>query len=253
MKNLVYDGTFDGLMTAVFEVFEYKFDDVNFYSKDQFQADFFSENFEVITNSEKSTRVLNKIEKNLGKEGIHNLLATFFSEDLNKERLIFSAINQSLKNPHQNIFQNFADDDMLQISKILKSFGRERHRMLAFLRFEKLQDDTYFATIDPDFNVLPFIFKHFEKRYADQKWMIFDARRNYGAYYDLESVQFFNPENDQLQMMRNAKNFHHDEEKHWQKMWQNYFTNTGIASRKNMKLHIQWMPKRYWKYLTEKF
>ena len=42
-------------------------------------------------------------------------------------------------------------------------------------------------------------------------------------------------------------------EKKYQTLWQRYFVKTGIPERKNMKLHIQWMPKRYWKYLTEKF
>ena len=31
-----------------------------------------------------------------------------------------------------------------------------------------------------------------------------------------------------------------------------YFKSTNIKSRKNMKLHLQHVPKRYWKYLTEK-
>ena len=41
--------------------------------------------------------------------------------------------------------------------------------MLAFVRFELLQDEVYFAKIEPDFNVLPLFRKHFKERYADQK------------------------------------------------------------------------------------
>ncbi|MFN8364013.1 MAG: DUF4130 domain-containing protein [Cloacibacterium normanense] len=62
--------------------------------------------------------------------------------------------------------------------------------MLAFVRFELLQDEVYFAKIEPDFNVLPLIRKHFKERYADQKWMIFDLKRHYGIFYDLKEVQF---------------------------------------------------------------
>ncbi|MGY0039832.1 DUF4130 domain-containing protein [Pedobacter sp. NJ-S-72] len=35
-------------------------------------------------------------------------------------------------------------------------------------------------------------------------------------------------------------------------LWKDYFKSTNIAARKNTKLHIQHVPKRYWKYLTEK-
>ena len=44
------------------------------------------------------------------------------------------------------------------------------------------------AIVQPDFNVLPLIEKHFRERYADQRWLIYDVRRKYGLYYDLQTV-----------------------------------------------------------------
>ena len=38
----------------------------------------------------------------------------------------------------------------------------------------------------------------------------------------------------------------------FQTLWRDYFKSTNIKSRKNMRLHIQHVPKRYWKYLSEK-
>ncbi|RYE25413.1 MAG: DUF4130 domain-containing protein, partial [Sphingobacteriales bacterium] len=38
----------------------------------------------------------------------------------------------------------------------------------------------------------------------------------------------------------------------YQLLWKSYFNNSNIKERKNMKLHIQHIPRRYWKYLTEK-
>ncbi|MGZ5274180.1 MAG: DUF4130 domain-containing protein, partial [Kaistella sp.] len=63
---------------------------------------------------------------------------------------------------------------------------------------------------------------------------------------------FFYPEQEQLILLKNSENLHHDEEKKYQKLWQRYFTKTNIKERKNLKLHVQHVPKRYWKYLTEK-
>lgn len=251
MNTLLYDGSFDGLLTAIFEVFEYRFHDVNIVKRENFQQEnMFAEVHEVITQNEKAERVLKKIEDNIGKMGVYELLKVFLSEEQDLEHLIFSAVQQSLQHPKENILQNYTHDDILKISKISKSVSRERHRMTTFVRFEKMQDNVYFAKIDPDFNVLPLIRNHFKNRYQDQKWMIYDLRRNYGIFYDLEICDFFYPD-EKIDLHQYQKKFH-DEEQQYQKLWQRYFTKTNIVERKNLKLHIQHVPKRYWKYLTEK-
>lgn len=252
MTTLLYDGSFDGLFTAIFEVFEYRYQDVEIVSKERFhQENIFAEIHEVITQTDKSERVLKKLEQNIGKQGIYTFLKVFLSEDPELEKLILSAVQQSIKHPGKNILENYADADIMKISKICKSVGRESHRMTAFVRFEKMQDGVFFSKINPDFNVLPLIRKHFSDRYQDQKWMIYDLRRNYGIIYDLEASDFFYP--DEKLDMKNYHDKFHDEEKNYQTLWQRYFTKTNIIERKNLKLHVQHVPKRYWKYLTEKW
>ncbi|REC48022.1 TIGR03915 family putative DNA repair protein [Chryseobacterium pennipullorum] len=251
MTTLIYDGSFDGLFTAIFEVFEYRYQDVDIVAREKFhQENIFAEIHETISQPEKSERVLNKLEQSIGKRGIHQLLKVFLSEDPELEKIILSSVRQSVKQQEKNILENFADPDILKISKICKSVDRERHRMTAFVRFEKMKDGVFFAKIDPDFNVLPLIRKHFKDRYQDQKWMIYDLRRNYGIMYDLENCDFFYPD-EKLDLNKYRDKFH-DEENQYQTLWKRYFTKTNIVERKNMKLHIQHVPKRYWKYLTEK-
>lgn len=254
MTTLLYDGTFEGLLTAVFEVFEYKFDVAEIIAKEKYQTQtIFTEHHEVFTNTEKVDRVENKLEKNLGKKGVSQLLRVYLSEKEEAERLILSAIQLSLQFPTENILDNFGNPDILDIAKINKSISREVHRMHAFVRFEKLQDEVFFAKIEPDFNVVPLIVTHFKNRYRDQKWMIYDLKRHYGIFYDLEDVQFFEPALEQTQQLKRTENILHEEEIQYQKLWQRYFFKTNIPERKNMKLHVQSLPKRYWKYLTEKF
>jgi len=127
MTTLVYDGSFEGLMTAVFEVFEYRFEPVEIISREHYAEDIFSTIHEVITDSEKADRVIKKLENNLGKSGVKQLLLVYLSERPDSGNLILSAVKQSVKNPHENILQNFADSDIMEISKICKSMGREIH------------------------------------------------------------------------------------------------------------------------------
>lgn len=253
MTTLLYDGTFEGLMTAIFEVYEYRFEPVKIIAIEKYESEsIFTDHHTVITNQEKADRVLKKVETNLGKKGVSQLLRVYLSENETAERLILSAISKSIQHPTQNVLNNFADADMMHIAKITKSVSREIHRMHAFVRFEKLQDDVYFSKIEPDFNVLPLIVSHFKNRYQDQKWMIYDLRRHYGIFYDLNEVQFFEPAIEQTQQLKRTENLLHEEEIQYQKLWQRYFAKTNIPERKNLKLHVQSLPKRYWKYLTEK-
>ena len=254
MTTLIYDCSFEGLLTAVFEVFEYKLSSPKIISKENYSSEnMFAEIHEVFTSKEKSERVLNKLELNIGKSGISQLLKVYLSEREDLEFLILNAIQKSIKNSLvNNILQNYADENILEIAKINKSINREIHRMHAFVRFEKLKDEVYFSKIEPDFNVLPLIVKHFKDRYQDQKWMIFDLKRHYGVTYDLQTVDFFYPETDQLYNFKKIENLLHEEEIRYQKLWQRYFFKTNIPERKNLKLHYQHVPKRYWKYLTEK-
>ncbi|WP_226063908.1 TIGR03915 family putative DNA repair protein [Kaistella polysaccharea] len=253
MTTLLYDGTFEGLFTAIFEVYEYKFQPAEIISIDQYKTEsIFSDPHEVITNEVKANRVLQKLENNLGKKGVSQLLRVYLSENENAERLILSAVSLSLKFPKDPVLNNFANVDMMDIAKITKSISREVHRMHAFVRFEKLQDEVYFSKIEPDFNVLPLIISHFKNRYQDQKWMIYDLKRYYGIFYDLKDTQFFEPALEQTSQLKRTTNILHEEEMQYQKLWQRYFFKTNIPERKNLKLHVQSLPKRYWKYLTEK-
>ena len=125
--------------------------------------------------------------------------------------------------------------------------------MEAFVRFQLTKDNLYYATVQPDYNVLPLICDHFEKRYADQQWIIYDVQRRYGIYYDLKTTEVVEINfHDQTYHGKNVQAIIAEEETLYQLLWQKYFESVNIAARKNLKLHIQHMPRRYWRFLTEK-
>lgn len=43
-----------------------------------------------------------------------------------------------------------------------------------------------------------------------------------------------------------------DDEWLYDQLWKDYFNSVNIQTRNNMKLHIQYVPKRYWRYMNEK-
>ncbi|PZX53137.1 putative DNA metabolism protein [Algoriphagus ratkowskyi] len=249
---LVYDGSFDGFLTCVFEVYELKLKQVFIYREGLAQESLFGSSKEVITDPIKADRVWKGISKKTSATGKTRIYYAFLSEKAEVENLLLRYIQYALRSEIQ-IDSDFANEDVLKVTQIAKSVGREKHRMEAFVRFRLTKDEFYFATIEPDFNVLPLISKHFKRRYADQKWIIYDLKRHYGIFYDLEKVDIIHltlPEN--FNATQSSSEFFADEELEFQTLWQDYFKSTNIPSRKNMKLHIQHVPKRYWKYLSEK-
>ena len=251
MTLLSYDSTFEGFLTAIFEIYEFKYVHPKIIKKEILQQNLFSEATEVFTNEEKSDRVIKKLEKQLGSDGIRCLLYAFLSEMETIEQDIYQVIDYAVQNPTLNIMKDFGNDAVLKIVKLTKSVGREKHRMEAFIRFELLKDNVYFAKIDPDFDVLTLLIPHFKNRYQDQKWMIYDLRRKYGIYYNLETVTLITLDLD-IKLSDKNQDLLSESEINYQKLWSEYFDHTNIKERKNIKLHLQHVPKRYWKYLTEK-
>ena len=251
MTHLIYDGSFEGLLTAIFEVYEYKLSQANIITRDNFQPAIFDTKQEIFTNDEKADRVWQGLQKKLSANAGRQFFKTFLSEekDVGNQLLAYAqhAFSQS-----RSIEGDYGNAAVLYVSQTAKKVDREKHRMEAFVRFQLLKDNIFYASIQPDYNVLPLIQKHFKTRYADQQWIIYDAARKYGLHYDLHDVHMveFNFK-EGMSALHTAEALD-DRESLYQLLWKQYFTSVNIKERKNTRLHIQHMPRRYWKFLPEK-
>jgi len=252
MQTLVYDGSFEGWLTAVFDVFEYKFGDVDIVPGPMQQDSLFGVSKTVVSDSIKAQRVWTGLRKYLSANAMKEIFKTFLSEQTGSENQLLSYARYTFQRK-ESVEQDFTHPAVLYVSQTAKKVHREKHRMEAFVRFQQTSDGLFFATVEPDFNVLPLIRKHFADRYADQRWLIYDKKRRYGLYYDLHQVDVVSVDMNDKENQENAVSFTLDEkEELYQLLWQQYFKSVNITSRKNMKLHIRHMPSRYWKYLVEK-
>lgn len=249
-KTFIYDGSFNGFLTAVFAGFEQKLPFADIQKERLAQNGLFSETETIFTNIELAKRVWNGI-KGRSNSAIKNIYFSFLSGEKNLEPLLYQYIRKIMGSKH--VASDFSDACILKISQTAQKVYREKHRMEAFVRFQLTKDGIYFVNIEPDFDVLPLISKHFKERYADQPWIIYDLKRNYGLYYDLHGVEIISMDlsngfGNSIQKSTAMT----DDEYDYQDLWNNYFKSTNIKSRINKKLHTQHIPKRYWKYLSEK-
>ena len=251
MTRLIYDGTFEGLLTVVFEIYDRKLTKVNVQQTDAADSALFENVLIVTTDEARSNRVLKGLSEKLSANGLQRVYVAHLAGIKGEENNIIGFIRYAF-DEKQNIEENYGNRYVQRISEVVKMMRREKHRMEAFIRFQKLQDDTYYAVIEPDFNVLPLLIKHFRNRYADQKWIIYDTRCNYGVYYDLYDTQYINLDFSTISNPRDLAAAFTEDEGIYQSLWQNYFKSVNIAARKNTRLHMRHIPKRYWRHLTEK-
>ncbi len=125
-----------------------------------------------------------------------------------------------------------------------------------FLRFKQATDGTYFALYAPKYDLIHLVTGHFKERFADQTWIVYDSLRNYGVMYDskTDAVDKFtiNGAAFNIETRKLEPDAEHPEEDNWQILWRTYFKSMAITGRKNLKLQRNFMPERFWKYLTEK-
>ncbi|MGX9985045.1 TIGR03915 family putative DNA repair protein [Soonwooa purpurea] len=248
-----FDGSYYGFLSVVFESFESKKFDVKPLLSSNFTAELFEEVYDVVTDDIKAKRVLKGLKSKLKSTEVLNIFKVFLSEDEAVWQSLIYCIQQIFLG-NEKILTNFGNFHVLKFDQALTRVNRERHRMKAFIRFQKSSDNMFHCMIEPDFNVLPLIAEFFRNRYTDQTWLIYDIKRNYGLFYDLKSVSevTLSPVQQNALSKTDATIQLDDMEEKYQNLWQQYFKSTNIEARKNMKLHLQHVPRRYWKYLTEK-
>ena len=110
MTQLSYDNTFEGLLTTVFEIYEFKYSNPKISKKDDLQHNLFAEKIEIITDISKSDRVIKKLNAQIGSDGVRCIIYAFLSEKTGVEDVIFDVINYAVQNPTINIMKDFANE-----------------------------------------------------------------------------------------------------------------------------------------------
>lgn len=256
MTQYVFDGSFSGLLCCVFEAFQMKEQEVKIIQDKYHQPDAFMDFRTVFTDEQKAKRVWEGFAERTDSIARKRFYYAYLSEQQDAFQHLFNFAVYLFKNG-SNAANNYGNADVLAVSRIAKSVGREKHRMEAFIRFKKAADGLFYALVKPDFNVLPVIRKHFKDRYADQPWLIYDEKRKYGIYYDTQKVDTVTIALSEVKSRANAGQLpvlqiNDEKEALYDLLWKDYFKSTNITERKNTRLHLQHVPKRYWQYLNEK-
>jgi probable DNA metabolism protein len=254
MTVFFYDNTLEGILTAVFDAYSEKIYPDSLLVTGDVKPMFCDATYTVVTDASKADRVWKGLEKKLSHMAMNGITAVWLSELPEVPSLLFRYIYKVFQSK-VSIEMNFGDDDVLLVSQICKKVYQERLRVMQFARFQKTADGIYFAAFDLLYNVLPLAVAHFQDRFADQPWILYDMRRAYGYYYDKEKVEqitFDEKEKHILFRGNLSEEQMAQDEAVFQNLWRVYFNAIAIKERFNPRKQRQDMPVRFWKYLTEK-
>jgi probable DNA metabolism protein len=192
------------------------------------------------------------LERRIGAPGVETLYHAFLSEASGVEHALLRLVERVLREGAPTL-EDLRFSPALATERLAGRVRHEVHRMHAFVRFERRAGERYLAVARPEHNVLPLLEEHFAARYPALRWAIVDVRRRYALVHTPAAEReagapatHFAPA-DGFEVLPEA----HDEAA-FQDLWQTYYHAVTIPARRNLKLHLRHVPRRYWPYLTEK-
>lgn len=205
-KTLIYDGSFNGFLTVIFKAFDEHIEVAEIQKNTIAQSGLFSDSETVFTHLDNAKSVWNGIQTK-SHIAIRNIYFAFLSEQKGIELLLYNYVKK-LFSPTDALTLNFTDDVEAKIVQLAKIVGKEKQLMETSIRFKTTADAIHFAQITPDNDILPLISRHYRFQYSKKPWLIYDGKRNYGLYYNLQSVELITLDADALDITTELNALH---------------------------------------------
>lgn len=253
MTRYLYDGSFDGFLCAA----QRAMDDepgAGIAPAGAGQGELFMEDTPVVTDTRISRAFLRRFASAAGREEADSLLIAQASADPDAPGLLLKYIRRTLASGSA-VADDISSPEVLAVGRIRDRVMLEINKFMGMVRFRKAGEELYYASVEPDSNIVGLIGPHFADRFRDQAFLIHDLKRGIAFWRDsrrserqggrdsgIAEIPSLPPE------LIAALETNQD---NVQAMWREYFKRIAIPQRRNPALQARLMPRRYWKHLTE--
>jgi len=245
----LYDGTFQGLLTIVFNCYVSREIPLKIISQVDYIANLFDNTVFIKTDFQKSDRIFQGISNNICDKALYDAYYAFLSANQNgvcqnKEiEIVKFLLHGFAIGP--KIMTMLSIDYVLHVMKLRKNVFGEAHRLKGLTRLQEIGDNLFYASIHPENNVIENLGQFFIRRFPKQNLILHDKNRSIALLYNLKeytiidvSSQILNPTITET-------------EKQYQSLWKVFFKTIAIKERSNPRCQMQYMPKKYWQDLVE--
>lgn len=234
----VYDGSFDGLLSCVFDVFDRK----ETPSEVVREYGGFLPCRTVTVSDEKASRVKKGIITRMGRDALKFGERAYLSERDGIEKQIVEYYRLGFK-VGKSLCGMLAEECVAAVQQASRFTMNERHRILQFLRFSD-SNGVLTAVISPEANVLPLIAGHFAERFPRESFLIYDSLRRVALVYGGGKTAF-------VPLEEYAQPAADGEEQRYRDLFKMFYDTIEIKERHNERCRMSHMPKRFWKNMTE--
>lgn len=244
MKEYIYDGSFEGLLTSIFYAYSNK-EKVLITRYSHYKPHLMDEPIEILCEADKFDRVYTSIETKLSPSILKTIYSIYLSESIGSENLILDYLKLCYTYGIEiNLAKN--NDIIIAVDMLSRKVTHEAHQFTGFIRFSEVSPMYFYSKIEPDYHILPLITKHFMMRFSDQYFIIHDVRRKIAFIYTQEDAYL-----KLLTEEENADFLKFSSKDEYEELFKSFYKSTTILERFNPKLHNRLMPMRYRKYLVE--
>lgn len=244
MLNIyIYDGTFEGLLSSVFDAWN----DKDIYSirttNENKEVNLLENLITIETREEKADRIIKWVNNKAGYEVLRKLYRVYLTENPDRGIFIFRYL-KLIQKFGKNTENNLAHKDVINVNKLSSLHTSETRRLYGFVRFDVLSNDILFAQIEPEYNQLEIVAPFFADRYYGNPWIIHDTKRKTAAIFD--GRQYIITESDNNMPTQTTQS-----DRAFKEMWVDYLGALTIKERLNLELQQKFVPLKIRKYLTE--
>ena len=243
MTILQIDGSLDSVFCALFIAFTNKLSHAKL-SCGNHQLSLTDTTIRVTTDRAQAERISRALVRYGGNRLLFECETAMRSGDENKYEVIFRYLHRVLLQ-RSSLKNMLALAEVIDFERLLKRIWCEVHRFHGFIRFSRSVCGTYYAPFSPDHDVTELLLPHFSSRYPSMPFAIHDVKRGKIGVWNGKDYAVFDCD-------MTPSFFLSEDEQALADLWKTYYDAVTVRERPHEKQMLGYMPRRYWKYLTEK-
>lgn len=245
--TLVCEESFEGIMTAVYDgwVLMNQGHRINIHPGENYAPTFFSEFIPIKTNKIKAEKVAASIRIKISYDAYSMVYKTCMHFDESRADAVFEFLKIAYP-AGAKVTKMLGNPAVMRVMELSRKVSNEAHAFREFIRFEELKGNILFSRIEPKCDVISLIYSHFQNRYPEENWIIYDVNRKKAALHQYKSNTILVNGQDLEELTADMQCS--DE---YVDLWKVFFDAIAIESRINPKCQQNHMPKWYRKHITE--
>jgi len=241
MVCLICDGSYRGLLSALFDAHAMKPPPEEVFLLPPKQPQLLAQYINVPTDEDKAARVERAIREKLSPTAIGHVEMLAASAVPEAGTLLFRYLKLGWK-VGKSLDDHLVMPEVMDVIQLARRVGKEINKFSGLVRFFTLDSGVLYAELEPDHDIVPLLAPHFVNRMPAENWVLHDTAHGTAALYRPGECRIVRGAFDASQVRK-------DDE--FLELWRAFYDAIGIKERVSEKRRRAFMPKRYWKHLPE--